>query len=133
MPKYFNVTDTFDYYFPEFGHIGMQPITYKEVTPLQAHLEGKLDDVFGYQRAWYDLISKTDEVHGLFRSEFRDFLINRTFDGTPELGKDFTVMDPDQLNEVFAVTENRDKILGQIYMDVSKKSPIPLYGIAKLE
>lgn len=133
LPKYFNVTDTFDYYFPEFGHIGMQPITYKEVTPLQAHLEGKLNDVFGYQRAWYDLISKTDEVHGLFRSEFRDFLINRTFDGTPELGKDFTVMDPNQLNEVFAVTENRDKILGQIYMDVSKKSPIPLYGIAKLE
>ena len=133
LPKFFNVTDAFDYYFPEFGHIGMQPITYKEVTPLQANLEGKLDDVFGYQRAWYDLISKTDEVHGLFRSDFRNFLINRTFDGTPELGKEFTVMDPDQLNEVFAVTENTDKILGQIYMDISKKTAIPLYGIPKLE
>lgn len=133
LPKFFNVTDAFDYYFPEFGHIGMQPITYKEVTPLQANLEGKLDDVFGYQRAWYDLISKTDEVHGLFRSDFRNFLINRTFDGTPELGKEFTVMDPNQLNEVFAVTENTDKILGQIYMDISKKTAIPLYGIPKLE
>lgn len=133
LPKFFNVTDAFDYYFPEFGHIGMQPITYKEITPLQANLEGKLDDVFGYQRAWYDLISKTDEVHGLFRSDFRNFLINRTFDGTPELGKEFTVMDPNQLNEVFAVTENTDKILGQIYMDISKKTAIPLYGIPKLE
>lgn len=133
LPKYFNVTDTFDYYFPEFGHIGMQPITYAEVTPLQANLEGKLNDVFGYQRAWYDLISKTDEVHGLFRSDFRNFLINRTFDGTPELGKEFTVIDPNQVNDVFAYTENTDKILGQIYMEISKKTPIPLYGIPKLE
>lgn len=133
LPKYFNVTDTFDYYFPEFGHIGMQPITYSEVAPLQANLEGKLNDVFGYQRAWYDLISKTDEVHGLFRSDFRNFLINRTFDGTPELGKEFTVMDPNQINDVFAYTENTDKILGQIYMEISKKTPIPLYGIPKLE
>lgn len=133
LPKYFNVTDTFDYYFPEFGHIGMQPITYAEVTPLQAHLEGKLNDVFGYQRAWYDLISKTDEVHGLFRNELRNFLINRTFNGTPELGKAFTVIDPDQINDVFAYTENTDKILGQVFFKCSKKTPIPLYGIPKLE
>lgn len=133
LPKYFNVTDTFDYYFPEFGHIGMQPITYAEVTPLQANLEGKLNDVFGYQRAWYDHIAKTDEVHGLFRTDFRNFLINRTFDGTPELGKEFTVMDPNQINDVFAYTDNTDKILGQIYMEISKKTPIPLYGIPKLE
>ena len=133
LPKYFNVTDTFDYYFPEFGHIGMQPITYAEVTPLQANLEGKLNDVFGYQRAWYDLIAKTDEVHGLFRSELRNFLINRTFDGTPELGKEFTVIDPEQINDVFQYQGNTDKILGQIYMKISKKTPIPLYGIPKLE
>ena len=111
----------------------MQPITYAEVTPLQAFQEGKLNDVFGYQRAWYDLISKTDEVHGLFRSNLRNFLINRTFDGTPELGAEFTVMDPDQINDVFAYTENTDKILGQIYMDIKKKTPIPLYGVPKLE
>ena len=133
LPKFFNVTDTFDYYFPEFGHIGMQPITYAEVTPLQANLEGKLNDVFGYQRAWYDLIAKTDEVHGLFRSNFRNFLINRTFDGTPELGADFTVIDPEQINDVFQYQGNTDKILGQIYMEISKKTPIPLYGIPKLE
>lgn len=133
LPKFFNVTDTFDYYFPEFGHIGMQPITYAEVTPLQANLEGKLNDVFGYQRAWYDLIAKTDEVHGLFRSDFRNFLINRTFDGTPELGADFTVINPEQINDVFQYQGDTDKILGQIYMEISKKTPIPLYGIPKLE
>lgn len=133
LPKFFNVTDAFDYYFPEFGHIGMQPIKYSEVTPLQANLEGKLNDTFGYQRAWYDLIASTDEVHGLFRSDFRNYLINRTFDGTPELGAEFTVMDPEQINDVFAYTGDTDKILGQIYFDCSKKTPIPLYGIPKLE
>ena len=133
LPKYWNITDAFDYYFPEFGHIGMQPIKNWEVAPLQANLEGKLNDTFGYQRAWYDMIASTDEVHGLFRTNLRNFLINRTFDGTPELGSEFTVMDPDQLNEVFSVTENTDKIIGQVYFECSKKTPVPLYGIPKLE
>lgn len=133
LPKHFNVTDSFDYYFPEFGHIGMQPIYNWEVAPIQAHLEGKLNDVFGYQRAWYDLIANTDEVHGLFRTDLRNFLLNRTFDATPELGKDFTTIDPNQLNEVFAYTDKSDKIIGQIFFDLSMKRPIPLYGIPKLE
>lgn len=133
LPKHFNVTDAFDYYFPEFGHIGMQPIYNWEVAPIQAHLEGKLNDVFGYQRAWYDLLANTDEVHGLFRTELRNFLLNRTFDSTPELGKDFTTINPEHLNEVFAYTDKTDKIIGQIFFDLSMKRPIPLYGIPKLE
>ena len=55
-----------DYYFPEFAHIGYQPITYKEVCPLQQFLtdKTKLGNVFGYQRAWYDMIANVDEIHG---------------------------------------------------------------------
>lgn len=139
LPKHFLKSDKFDYFFPEFGHIGMQPIPLKEITPLQTYRQQKedasvtLDDTFGYQRAWYEYLASTDEVHGLFRNQLRNFVMNRTFDKTPELGAEFTTIDPEQLNDVFAVQDTNHKFLGQVYFDVSAKRPIPLYGIPKLE
>ena len=34
LPKYFMRDNVLDYFFPEFGHIGYQPITYREVCPM---------------------------------------------------------------------------------------------------
>lgn len=139
LPKHFIKRDAFDYYFPQFGHIGMQPIKYNEVCPVQAYQESTeqsnvLDETFGYQRAWYDYLASTDEVHGEFRTNLRNFVMNRTFDVKPELVNDFLTVDPSQLNDVFAIQDDSyDKILGQIYFDVKAKRPIPLYGIPKLE
>ena len=137
LPKMFLKHDNLDYYFPEFGHIGLQPITYREVCPLQSfahnNTDAKLNDVFGYQRAWYDLLGSVDEVHGLMRTELRNFLINRQFDLRPQLGRDFIQIHPDDVNDVFTVTDSTDKIIGQLYFEVSAKRPIPRFGIPRLE
>lgn len=142
MPKFFTKSEALDYFFPEFGHIGMQPITYNEVFPLLS-CDTSTDDsndqaeslaqVFGYQRAWYDYISKTDEIHGDFRTSLRDFILTRTFTSKPYLNSSFTVIDPKQLNDVFSVTLDNDKILGQLYFDVKSIRPIPRYGVPRLE
>ena len=136
MPKYFLKRLPLDYYFPEFGHLGMQPVCYDEVCPVQAYnADGKaaLKDVFGYQRAWYDYLSSVDEVHGSFRESLRNFLMNRIFENKPQLSEDFLLIDPEQVNQVFSVTESTDKILGQVWFDVKAKRPIPEYGIPSLE
>lgn len=135
LPKHFLKRDALDYYSPEFGALGYQPISYKEVCPLQANLEGKgLDGVFGYQRPWYEYVANVDEVHGQFRTTLQDFLINRQYDSAPELGEDFLLIDPKQVNDVFSITdESDDKILGQIYFKVTAKRPIPISGVARLE
>lgn len=135
LPKYFMRDNVLDYFFPEFGHIGYQPITYREVCPIQAKAAGKdLSTVFGYQRAWYEYISRVDEVHGQMRTSLRNFLINRVFDAAPELSESFLLVDPSQTNEIFTVTaENEDVWMGQVYFDYQAKEPIPLYGIPKLE
>ncbi len=79
-------------------------------------------------------LASVDEVHGEFRKSMRDYLMNRTFDTKPELSESFLLVDPKQLNEVFAVTsQNDDKIMGQIYFDCKVKRPIPLFGIPRLE
>lgn len=139
LPKHFLKSEPLDYFFPEFGHIGMQPVNYREVCPVQAYgsdlAEGTetLDETFGYQRAWYDYLASVDEVHGDFRISLRDFLINRVFDTKPVLGKEFLKIDPSQVNEVFSVTDTSDKILGQMYFEVTAKRPIPRLGIPRLE
>lgn len=135
LPKYFMRDNVLDYFFPEFGHIGYQPITYREVCPIQAKSAGKdLSTVFGYQRAWYEYISRVDEVHGQMRTSLRNFLVNRVFDVAPELSESFLLVDPSQTNEIFTVTaENEDVWMGQVYFDYQAKEPIPLFGIPKLE
>lgn len=133
IPKYLFKHDVFDFYFPEFGKIGMQPITNKEVAAMASVMEGKADMVFGYQRAWYDYLANVDRVHGKFNGQFYDFLIQRKFASTPELGADFTTIKSEDLNNIFYVDNDEDKILGQIYFDVKAIRPIPLYGIPSIE
>lgn len=135
LPKHFLKSNYLDYYFPEFGHIGMQPIDYREVCPIQAYSDNpnNLSKTFGYQRPWYDYIASVDEVHGLFRTNLRNFVLNRTFETMPKLNSDFLKVDADQLNDIFTVQDLEDKIIGQIYFDVTAKRPIPKYGIPRLE
>lgn len=140
LPKHFLHRETLDYYFPEFGHLGMQPITYEEVAPVQVKLameQGssiRFTDVFGYQRPWYDLLASVDEVHGQMRTSQRDFLMNRLFDGPPELGHDFLAIDPRQTNNVFVMTsQDLDPVQGQIAFRCFVKRMIPRYGIPRLE
>lgn len=137
MPKMLLKTNPLDYFSPEFAHIGMQPITYREVCPVQVHFDPHqshtLTDTFGYQRPFYDLIASVDEVHGQMRTSMRDFIMNRTFDGVPELDGEFLHVDPLQVNQVFTYTdESADTFFGQIVFDIQKKTAIPRSGIPML-
>ena len=137
LPKHFLKRNPLDFYFPEFSKLGMQPITYSEVCPIQTYNSSDgadgMQDTFGYQRAWYEYLQRVDEVHGEFRLSMRNFLINRVFNERPELSEDFLTVNPDQINQVFAVTQMSDKIFGQLYFKVTAKRPIPEYGIPALE
>jgi len=125
-----------DWHFPQFNNVSFQPMTYKNLCPYQAYAvnPANVNNVFGYQRAWWDLISSFDEVHGQFRSSLRNFVINRVFDSAPELSQDFLLVNPDHVNDVFSTTaENGDKILGSIAFNITKKTTIPRNSIPHIE
>lgn len=136
MPKHFLKSQHLDYFFPEFGHIGYQPITLEEVTPLQAYdstgSEDNLRKVFGYQRAYYDYLASVDEVHGNFRSTMRNYLVNREFADVPQLSRQFLEINNNEVNDIFAVQKPTDKIIGQIYLGIKAKRPIPYFGTPAL-
>lgn len=135
IPKFFLYRDRLDSFNPEFDHIGYQPIYTKELCPVNQWLadKSKMNTVFGYQRPWYEYVQKRDTAHGLFRTELRNFIMNRVFAGVPELGADFTTVDEKSVNDVFSVTEVSDKILGQIYFDCTVKLPISRVVVPRLE
>lgn len=136
LPPHFTRMNLLDWHFPQFNNISYQPMLYKHLCPYQAYAvnPANVNNVFGYQRAYWDLISSFDEVHGEFRGSMRNFVINRVFDKAPELSQDFLLVNPDHVNDVFAMTsENGDKILGSIAFDITKKTTIPRNSIPHIE
>lgn len=135
LPKLFLKNNALDYYFKEFSHLSMQPITYNEVCPIQSFIAGDdLNDVFGYQRPNYDLVANVDEAHGLMRTKFQNYLLTRVFANRPQLSQSFIEVNPSELTSPFVDTSvDEDTFLGQVYFDISAKRPIPRIAIARLE
>lgn len=135
LPKHFTYRGLLDHYQPEFNHIGFQPILYKEVCPIQAFNENpkSLGETFGYNRPWYEYVQKYDVAHGLFRTDLSNFLMHRVFNEKPQLAQSFLLIDPEQVTDVFSVTETTDKVYGQIYFDCTAKLPISRVAIPRLD
>ena len=135
LPKHFTYRGLLDHYQPEFNHIGFQPILYKEVCPIQAYNADpkSLGETFGYNRPWYEYVQKYDVAHGLFRTDLSNFLMHRVFNEKPALSQSFLLIDPEQVTDVFSVTETTDKVYGQIYFDCTAKLPISRVAIPRLD
>ena len=135
LPKHFTYRGLMDHFQPEFNNIGFQPILYKEVCPIQAYNANpdSLTDTFGYNRPWYEYVQKYDQAHGLFRTDLSNFLMHRVFDQKPELAQSFLIIDPEQVTDVFAVTQTTDKIYGQIRMNCTVKLPVSRVAIPRLD
>lgn len=135
LPKHFTYRGLLDHFQPEFNHIGFQPILYKEVCPIQSYVSDpdSLTETFGYQRPWYEYVQKYDTAHGLFRTNLSNFLMHRVFNYKPELSRQFLTINPEEVTDVFAVTETTDKIYGQIRLECTVKLPISRVAIPRLD
>lgn len=139
LPKHFIYREPLDYAFPEFTQLGMQGVTYAEVSPIQSHIQNirdpniKLTDVFGYQRPNWDLIHQPDTLHGQFRTTLTNFVISRQFAERPELSEAFIAINPDEVNNIFSFTRfDNDVYWGQVAFKVTAKTFIPRVSIPSL-
>ena len=136
LPKDFTYNGLLDHYQPEFDRIGFQPVTYKEICPMNivsGDSTNQLNRTFGYQRPWYEYVAKYDSAHGLFRTSMKNFVMNRTFSGLPQLGQQFLLVDPNTVNQVFSVTEYTDKIFGYVKFNATARLPISRVAIPRLD
>lgn len=130
-PSHFFKSSIFDYVNPLFNNISPQPIPTKWLAPLQLGDE-ELEDVFGYGRPYADYVSRQDEVHGDFRGNMSDFLLQRLFMDKPRLNRSFLNIRSSDISKVFSETSDNDKILGQVAFSIRAKLPLPYVSVPQI-
>lgn len=129
MPRLYRKFDKFDYFFPEFAHIGEQPILQSEIYhDYRSDTESPTNSSeFGYtpRYAEYKYIPST--VHGDFRGNLNYWHLGRIFNVSPSLNGDFVTSNPS--SRIFAVEDPQfNKILCNLYNNVRAIRPMPYFG-----
>ena len=128
--------DPLDFYFPEFAHLGEQPIYNKELF-----FGGSEDDgVFGYTPRYAEYKFIPNSVHGEFRSSMDYWHMGRIFKNAPQLNSEFVKCDENQdgLSRVFAAQSDPethdvyDHCWVQCYHNIKAVRPMPKFGVPKL-
>lgn len=125
LPKHLLYKNPLDFYMnPEFAFMGPQPVYKGEIAPNQVTAD-HFYDVFGYNRPYAELFGNVDEVHGLYKTDMANFLLQRFFGDAPELNKSFIEINSSDLTNIFAVVKNTDKMFGQILFKGTSQLPAP--------
>lgn len=129
MPKHLIREDRFDYYTPEFAHIGEQPIYNKELALFTGTDQ---DGIFGYTPRYAEYKFKNSSVHGDFKDSLDFWHLGRKFSSQPALNEDFIEMDYTEAQRIFAVQDSTDNLWCHVYNDVKMQRKMPVFGNPKL-
>lgn len=139
IDKHFLYSHYLDFYNPQLASIGPQPVPQYLLAPLQMpHNDDGTIDVerlaatFGYNRPWYDLVSKQDEAHGEFRGSMHSYLLQRLFSEAPELGEKFLYIDSADLTDIYSYIADTDKFFGAILHEYYLKMPLPKVSLPRI-
>lgn len=93
------------------------------------------DDIFGYVPRFSEWKFNFDELHGDFRNTLMSWNTFRTLHTIPFLSHNFINWELSgfnyDLNRLFAVTDDSDKFIVSLYINVEMRRPIPYYTIPK--
>ncbi len=137
LPKLFGKFDKFDYYFPEFAHLGEQEIKHFEAyCDLSKSLEDSANSkLFGYTPRYAEYRFVNSSVHGFFRTDLNFWHLGRVFSKTnqPALNGSFVEVRAGDsstgLNRIFAVEDTSyDRLWIQMYVKFLALRPLPKYG-----
>lgn len=124
--------DKFDFYWPEFAHLGEQEILKGEIFAdtvtgeVNEHLE-----TWAYQERFSEYKYKQSSIHGDFHDDLEYWHMSRIFTTPPDLNSSFVIADP--TNRIFAVEDATiDKLYVQVYNNVRALRPMPYHGTPRL-
>lgn len=123
LPRMFTKFDKFQYYWPEFAHLGEQEVLNQEVM-----VTGENDgQTFGYQSRYAEYKYCPTSVHGDFKDSLSYWHMGRIFPTRPTLNWEFITSQ--QINRPFAVTDdNVDHLYVQIFNNLQAVRPMPYFG-----
>nr|WCD56453.1 MAG: major capsid protein [Microviridae sp.] len=139
LRKFWTKFDRLDFYYPEFAHVGEEPIYYREL--LNNGFNG--DQVFGYNLRNADLKVRFDSVHGDLAGSLAHWTAARSFatpssaDDVPKLSLPFLIPEgsnPDDVDRIFPVpnsafeTTNADHFIVDVVNHTVASRLMPRYS-----
>lgn len=127
--------EKYDFYWPEFAHLGEQAILNKEI-----YLQGNEDDekAFGYQEAYSEYRMTANRVCAKFRSNAEGTLdawhYADNYSKLPTLSQDWMATDKTVIDRTIAV-QNQPQFIMDVLIENDAVRPMPIYGtpgLAKL-
>lgn len=129
LHRHWHKFDKFDFYFPEFAHLGEQEVKVKELYYTHVHADN--EETFGYQQRFAEYKYNNSTIHGDFRDDFDYWHLGRKFTSKPVLNTSFIECNPDQ--RIFAVTDTSvHKCWVSMYHKISAQRPIPYFAIPSI-
>lgn len=121
-------TDKFDFYWPEFAHLGEQAIINKEI-----YVQGTAQDreAFGYQEAYSEYRMTPNRVCGAFRSNAKQPLdawhYADNYEKLPRLSQEWLATDKTVIDRTIAV-QNQPQFIMDVLVENDAVRPMPIYG-----
>lgn len=137
LPRKFSRSTRFDYFWPQFQHIGEQAILNKELY----YGNNNPDGTFGYTPRYAEYRYIPSRVAGDFRTTLNFWHLGRLFGSSytdvespsPALNSDFVTVQTKPLNRIFSVTgEETNHFYVDVYFDFKASRPMSKFGIPKL-
>lgn len=128
IERMWNRSEKYDFYWPEFAHLGEQAVLNKEIFA-----QGTADDekAFGYQEAYAEYRYKPNRVAGKFRSNAEQPLdawhYADYYTKLPTLSQDWLASDKANINRTLAV-QNQPQFIVDILITNESVRPMPIYG-----
>ncbi len=123
--------DKFDYYWPDFAHLGEQPLYMTEIfCEYTADSKNNNDVAFGYQQRYAEYKYAVSTISGDYRDNLAFWHQSRIFTTKPFLNQTFISCRP--RTDIFAVQDDSDYLWVQIYNAVSAIRPIPYFSVPEL-
>lgn len=128
IEKMWTRNEKYDFYWPEFAHLGEQAVLNKEIF-LQANEDD--EKAFGYQEAYAEYRYKPNRVAGKFRSNAEQPLdawhYADNYTKLPTLSQDWLASDKTNINRTLAKQDQPQFICDFLVTNESVR-PMPIYG-----
>lgn len=127
IPKHFlKINDRYEWYWPQFAHLGEQEVSKREIFAWQNYDEV----VFGYVPRYSEYKYMPSRVAGDFKTTLSFWHLGRQFVDTPALNEDFIECNP--RTDVFAVDDNTDYLYCHVLNKIRAVRPMPKFGTPSL-
>lgn len=112
-----------DYYWPSFANLGEQPIEKQELYALGT--DDNYGQLFGYTPRYAEYKFSRNRLAGLMRTSLANWTFARELSAA-NLNESF--LEIPQINNPFAVQDDTDKFIIQMYHKIDAVRPMPYFG-----